>query len=52
MYLVTKPDLSCLEALVVLNCLTYSISMCFTEEIIMSWIVDLPWNLLEVQDGA
>ena len=53
MYLVAKRDLSCHEALCGLE-LSHllSIFMCFTEEIIMSWIVDLPWNLLEVQDGA
>ena len=53
MYLVAKRDLSCHEALCGLE-LSHllSIFMCFTDEIIMSWIVDLPWNLLEVQDGA
>ena len=41
-YLVAKPDLSCHEALCGLE-LSHllSIFMCFTEEIIMSWIVDL-----------
>lgn len=53
MYLVAKPDLSCHEAVCGLE-LSHllSIFMCFTEEIVMSWIVGLPWNLLEVQDGA
>lgn len=52
-YLAPKPDRSCHEALCGLE-LSHLllIFMCFTEEIVMSWIVGLPWNLLEVQDGA